>query len=260
MAPTAEGREIITRARQITAEVYRLKSYAKELEGEMSGELHLGIIPTLAPYLLPLFLRSFSQKFPAIKLFIKELVTPEIISKLKTGDLDIGLLATPLNETRLSEYPLFYEEFFVYASGNEKLPRKRYLLPKELDPTHLWLLEEGHCLRNQVINLCELKRLDAGSDRLHYEAGSIETLINLVDRNDGITIVPYLATLLLKPSQIRNLREFSNPKPSREISLVTARNFPRTKLLNHLKTEITASVPQALLNDDKKHVTGIVQE
>lgn len=260
VAPTAEGREIITRARQITAEVYRLKSYAKELEGEMSGELHLGIIPTLAPYLLPLFLRSFSQKFPAIKLFIKELVTPEIISKLKTGDLDIGLLATPLNETRLSEYPLFYEEFFVYASGNEKLPRKRYLLPKELDPTHLWLLEEGHCLRNQVINLCELKRLDAGSDRLHYEAGSIETLINLVDRNDGITIVPYLATLLLKPSQIRNLREFSNPKPSREISLVTARNFPRTKLLNHLKTEITASVPQALLNDDEKHVTGIVQE
>ena len=255
--PTPEGLEVIQRARQILAEVNRLRSYAAELEGNIAGELHLGIIPTLAPYLLPLFLKSFSRKFPEIKLFIKELVTTEIISKLKTGDLDMGLLATPLKEPQLSEYPLFYEEFFAYASGSEKLPRKKYLLPRELDPSHLWLLEEGHCLRNQVINLCELKTLDAGSDKLHYEAGSIETLINMVDKNDGITIVPFLATLLLKPSQNKKLRRFSKPKPSREISLVTAASFPRTKLLNHLKAEIIASVPEELLDSGKKQITDI---
>lgn len=255
--PTSEGCEIILRARLILAEVNRLKSYANELEGEMSGELHLGIIPTLAPYLLPLFLRSFSKKFPDVKLFIKELVTPEIVKNLKTGDLDIGLLATPLHETHLTEHALFYEEFFVYASGSEKLPKKKYLLPGELDPSHLWLLEEGHCLRNQVINLCELKKPDTSSNMIHYEAGSIETLINLVDRNDGITIVPYLATLLLKSARKTNLREFSNPKPSREISLVTVKSFPRTKLLNHLKAEIMALVPPNLLKADKKMVTEI---
>lgn len=255
--PTSEGCEIILRARLILAEVNRLKSYANELEGEMSGELHLGIIPTLAPYLLPLFLRSFSKKFPDVKLFIKELVTPEIVKNLKTGDLDIGLLATPLHETHLTEHALFYEEFFVYASGSEKLPKKKYLLPGELDPSHLWLLEEGHCLRNQVINLCELKKPDTASNMIHYEAGSIETLINLVDRNDGITIVPYLATLLLKSARKTNLREFSNPKPSREISLVTVKSFPRTKLLNHLKAEIMALVPPNLLKADKKTVTEI---
>jgi LysR family transcriptional regulator, hydrogen peroxide-inducible genes activator len=244
--PTPEGLEVIQRARVILAEVHRLKSYAAELEGNISGELHLGVIPTLAPYLLPLFLKSFSKKYPDIKLFIKELVTR-----------DIGLLATPLKEAQLNEHPLFYEEFFVYASGNEKLPKKRYLLPRELDPSHLWLLEEGHCLRNQVINLCELKTMDAGSDKLHYEAGSIETLINMVDKNDGITIVPYLATLLLNPSQNKNLREFSKPKPSREISLVTAASFPRIKLLSHLKAEIIASVPATLLDPEKKQVTEI---
>lgn len=254
--PTPEGVGVIQRARQILAEVQRLRSYAAELEGNLSGDLHLGIIPTLAPYLLPLFLKSFSRKFPDIKLFIKELVTSEIVDKLKTGDLDVGLLATPLKEPQVNELPLFYEEFFVYASGHEKLPRKKYLLPRELDPSHLWLLEEGHCLRNQVINLCELKTMDTGA-KVHYEAGSIETLINMVDKNDGITIVPFLATLLLKPSQIKKLRQFSKPKPSREISLVTAASFPRTKLLNYLKAEIIASVPAELLDPGKKAITSI---
>lgn len=255
--PTPEGVEVVQRARQILAEVQRLRLYAAEREGNLTGELHIGIIPTLAPYLLPLFLKSFTKKFPNLKLFIKELVTSEIINKIKSGDLDIGLLATPLKEPQLKEFPLFYEDFFVYASGSEKLPKKKYILPRELDPSNLWLLEEGHCLRNQVINLCELKTTDPESDQLRYEAGSIETLINMVDKADGITIVPFLATLLLNPSQQKKLREFSKPKPSREISLVTAASFPRTKLLNSLKAEIIASVPQQLLNSAKKVVTEL---
>ena len=256
--PTKEGEQVILRARQIIAEANSLRSYVKDLKGEVSGELHLGVIPTLAPYLLPLFLRSFTLKFPELKIFIKELVTDEIILLLKTGELDAGLLATPLNEDLIAEHPLFYEEFIAYASKHEKLSRKKYLLPKEISLDHLWLLEEGHCLRTQVFNLCELKNQDTQSKGLHYQAGSIETLINLVDKNDGITIVPYLATLTLKPGQKKNLREFARPKPVREISLVTSKNFPRKKLLDHLKEHILAVVPAGMLRQAKVKVTPLV--
>lgn len=256
--PTREGEEVILRARQILAEANSLRTYAQDLRGEISGELHLGVIPTLAPYLLPLFLKSFTERFPALKIYIKELVTDEIINKLRTGELDMGLLATPLNEPMITEHPLFYEEFFAYASKHEKLSRKKYLLPKEIYLDSLWLLEEGHCLRTQVFNLCELKHKDNASKGLHYQAGSIETLINLVDRNDGITIVPYLATLTLKPTQKKNLREFAKPKPVREISLVTAKNFARVKLLEHLKKNIMDVIPQSMLSPEKRKVTAIV--
>jgi LysR family hydrogen peroxide-inducible transcriptional activator len=232
VVPTREGEEVIRRARKILAEAHNLQAFAHELKGEMTGELHLGIIPTLAPYLLPLFLHSFTQKHPSLKIYIREMITNEIILKLKAGELDMGLLATPLHEPQIAEHPLFHEELFVYASRHQQLPKKKYLLPKEI--------EEGHCLRNQVYNLCELKKLQTGN--LHYEAGSIETLINLIDRHEGITIVPYLATLHLKPGQKKNVRRFANPKPVREISLVVAENFTRKKLFENLKSEITRNI------------------
>lgn len=255
--PTREGEQVIIRARQVLAEANSLKAYAKDLSGEISGELHLGIIPTLAPYLLPLFLKSFTSRFPELRVYIKELVTDEIIIKLRTGELDVGLLATPLHEEQITEHPLFYEEFFAYASRNEKISRKKYLLPKEIYLDNLWLLEEGHCLRTQVFNLCELKHKDASSKGLHYQAGSIETLINLVDKNDGITIVPYLATQMLKPGQKKNLREFARPKPVREISLVTAKSFPRKKLLDQLRDHILEVIPSQMLSPAKMKVTAL---
>jgi len=255
VVPTKEGEEVIRRAMAVIAEADYLKHYAKELKGEMTGELRLGVIPTLAPYLLPLFLKSFHEKHPALKLFIKEMVTDEIIARLQSGELDIGLLATPVGESRLKEYPLFYEEFFVYASREEKLPKKKYLLPKQIVIDHLWLLEEGHCLRNQVFNLCELKKRE--SETLNYEAGSIETLINLVDYNGGITIIPSLAELNLKPGQKKNIREFANPKPVREISLVVPQNFPRKKILSELKEAIMRSVPESMLLKKQKKITSI---
>jgi LysR family hydrogen peroxide-inducible transcriptional activator len=257
IAPTREGEEVIRRAKVMVAEANNLKQYSKELKGEISGELRLGIIPTLAPYLLPLFLRSFTNKFPSVKLYIHEMVTDGIIAKIKSGDLDIGLLATPLGEPQISENVLFYEEFFAYASQTEKLPSKKYLLPKEIDPSHLWLLEEGHCLRNQVFNLCELKKQTASSENLHYEAGSIETLINLVDRYNGITIIPQMALLNLKPSQRKKVREFSNPKPVREISLVALKNFPRKVILDKLKEEIIKALPPECSTSKNKNVLNI---
>jgi len=255
--PTKEGQEIIARAKELLAKANLLKAYAAELKGENNGELHLGIIPTLAPYLLPLFLKSFTESYPYLKIFIKEMVTNDIIEKLKTGDLDVGLLATPLQEPQLTELPLFYEDFYAYVSGDNAIPPKKMLLPKEIDLNKLWLLEEGHCMRNQVINLCELKKQDKNSNGLHYEAGSIETLINLVDKSNGITIIPHLATILLKPEQTKNLHEFADPKPAREISLVTIKDFPRKKLLENLKSSILAAIPALIQQPAGKQIAGI---
>ena len=243
LAPTREGVEVIRRARQILAEVGHLKEYVSALSGEISGELRLGIIPTLAPYLLPLFLKSFTNAYPQLRLHIKEAVTDDIIALLRRGELDMGLVATPLGETGLAEYPIFQEEFFAYAAQSEGLPQKKYVLPTHLDPAKLWLLQEGHCLRNQIFNLCELKDREDLTTGVRYEAGSIETLINLVDHHGGVTIVPQLAALHLKTQQKKNLREFSPPKPVREISLVTMQHFPRQLVLEKLRAEIAARVP-----------------
>ena len=153
----------------------------------------MGIIPTVAPYLLPLFLNSFLKKYPLLKIKITELTTQQIIEKLRDHHLDVGILATPLNNEALKEQPLYYEQFVVYASRNEKLMKKKFLIPGDIDTNHLWLLEEGHCLRTQVLNLCELRKKGLETSNLEYEAGSIETLKKMVDANTGITILPELA-------------------------------------------------------------------
>jgi len=257
VVPTQEGEEIIVRARQIMADVGLLKEFTQELRHEVSGELKLAVIPTLAPYLLPLFLKSFVEKHPLLKTTIRELVTNDIIAALKNGEIDIGLLATPLNDPRLEEHPVFYEEFFAYAAAEEKVSRKKFLLPKDIDLSKLWLLEEGHCLRNQVFNLCELKKKDFESDRLHYEAGSLETLKNLVDHHNGITILPFLATLDLTKKQRAKIREFAPPKPVREVSLVVNKNFHRTRLLQALRTEIENQLPVSIGKIGEKRVMEI---
>ena len=249
--PTREGEEVIRRAQQILAEVNHLKEYVTTLKDDISGSLRIGIIPTLAPYLLPLFLKSFADAYPKLKLFIQEMITDDILTLLHRGELDVGLMATPLHEKNIIEYPLFEEEFFVYVAENENYPHKKYILPANINTSKLWLLQEGHCLRNQILNLCELKKKEDFVASIHYQAGSIETLINLVDHHGGITIVPRLATIALRTDQKENLREFDNPKPVRQISVVTSKNFPRKRLLEKLRSAIIACVP--IVNDEIGH-------
>lgn len=255
--PTPEGKQVIIRARQIMADVNQLKEFTKGLRNDVSGEIRIAIIPTLAPYLLPMFLPSFVEKHPALRVNISELVTHDIIEALKSGDIDIGVLATPLHDAKLVEHPVFYEEFFAYTSTSDKLSKKKYLLPRDIDLSKLWLLEEGHCFRNQVFNLCELKKKDIESDRLHYQAGSLETLKNLVDHNKGITILPLLATKDLTKAQLKKIRSFAPPKPVREISLVVNSNYSRKSILEALKKEIEGVVPEEALSKNKGQVLEI---
>ncbi|MEO8446749.1 MAG: LysR substrate-binding domain-containing protein, partial [bacterium] len=234
-----------------------MKELIKEEKGEVSGELKIGIIPTLAPYLVPLFIREFILEYPRVKLVISEHTTVSIIRRLKSGQLDAGLLATPLNDTAIKEQVLFYEKYYLYVNKREKGFNKQYVLPEDIDINRLWLLEEGHCMRSQILNLCELKKRHEVEEKLHYEAGSIETLKNLVEKNFGITIIPELATFDLNASQKNRLRYFKAPTPVREISIVTHREYVKDKLIAALKETILSVIPEEIKNAKKVSVLKI---
>lgn len=241
--PTEEGKKLIAQARKVLAESRRFQELASELKGELRGVLELGIIPTVAPYLLPAFLTSFLERFPDIHLHIIELTTEEIIRRLKHHQLDAAILATPLSDPSLYEHPLYDEEFVAYASPEQPLLKKQFVAPEDIKLDELWLLEEGHCLRTQVVNLCELRYSDAEENRLAYAAGSVETLKKMVDMGHGVTILPEMAIADLTDEEHARLRFFKPPAPVREISLVTYRYFARERLFNAIAEHIRASVP-----------------
>ena len=252
--PTEQGQQVIAQAQVILRETQQLREITAAHKGKLTGEIRLGIIPTLAPYLLPLFLHGFLRKHPGIKMHISELTTDEIIRKLERNELDAGLLAVPLPNASLHCRTLFYEEFVVYASAEEKLMRKQFILAKDIDVSRLWLLEEGHCLRSQVVNLCELKAQEKEVHQLDFAAGSIETLKIIVDINKGITIIPALAVKNLSAKQQKNIRRFKSPPPVREIGLVTFRPFVKEKMMSALEKEILASVPEEMKYPTRKEV------
>lgn len=255
--PTAAGVEIIERARQIISDKDALLESIQSKKGVVNGELRIGIIPTLAPYLLPLFVTSFTKRFPAVKLMVVELTTQSVLSQLKEGRIDVGILVTPLNEPGITEDVLFYEELVAYVSKNNSAYKKNFVLPKDIDPDKLWLLEEGHCFRSQIVNLCELRKKTRIGSHFEYEAGSIETLRRMVDLNDGITIIPELSTLDLNFKQQQSLRHFKSPAPMREVSMVVHRHFVKKKLIEVLKQEILKVVPEKIRKNKKNLVVPV---
>jgi LysR family hydrogen peroxide-inducible transcriptional activator len=252
--PTDLGTEIISQARLILHEAENLKQMVKDRMETVNGELRIGIIPTLAPYLLPLFLKDFSEKFSDLKLIINELTTENIISHLKKGILDVGIMATPIRSVSLIEEPIFYEEFVVYAPHEKSILKKQYLLTEDIDANRLMLLQEGHCMRAQVINLCALQKTQSSLSNISYEAGSLETLKRLVETHSGITILPHLAVLELDEDQIQFVRFFKPPAPVREISLVTHRGLAKRKLISVLKESINDGLPKAITKVKKRRV------
>ena len=257
VVPTEMGNKVIAQAKVILRESKRLKELVQEAQGELSGELKVGIIPTLAPYLLPLFINSFLKKYPLVRLRISELTTAEIIDKLEKHDLDAGLLSTPLHSPSISEEALFYEQFVVYAATGEKILKKKYVLAKDIDVNRLCLLEEGHCLRSQAFNLCELKNKKKELNQLDFATGSIETLKKIVEANAGITILPMLALKDMSAKQKNNVRYFKDPVPVREIGLVTYRYFVKEQLMQKFKEEILSHIPSEMKSSVKKNIVNI---
>lgn len=249
---TPAGALILERARKILKEAEGLTELVKSYKGEIEGTVNLGIIPTLAPYILPLFAQQFLQKYPGLKLKIWEYTTQQITRQLKEGTLDIGLLATPVNYSGIIEHPVFYEPFLIYTTHKYN---KEYLLPADIDPNELWLLEEAHCFQSQVLQLCELRQYSG--NRLEYEAGSIETLVQLVNSQQGITVLPELATYSLSEQRKEYLKPFKPPVPAREISLVVYEGFAREQTLEALKKTIWENLPSKLQREKGVHRIGI---
>jgi LysR family hydrogen peroxide-inducible transcriptional activator len=245
LIPTPIGEQIIAQARIAVQESNRIKELIKESQNELSGELRVGIIPTLAPYLLPLFAANFEAEYPQIRLLVQELQTERIVESLRKDELDLGILVTPLEESGINESPLFLEPMVGYVGKNHRLSRKKFISLDELDLDDTWLLSEGHCLRAQVLNICNAYRNDE-SKSLVFESGSLETLERLVESYKGMTILPYLATLNLTPEQRKMLREFKGNPPVREVSIVKNRVEVKTAMIEALAETIINSIPKDL--------------
>lgn len=253
--PTEIGVRIIAQARVVLRESGLIKQLINDEKDIMTGELRIGIIPTLAPYLLPTLFKQVREKYPQLELVIRETITEEVVHELKNNRLDCGLVVTPLKEASIREDILFYEELFVYVSRKNALYDKKYVLPDDINPDQLWLLEEGHCFRSQVLNLCELRK--SGDLHFKYATGSIETLKRMVDKSNGLTILPELAVMEFNKTQMKLVKRLKDPSPAREVSLVTHRDHIKTKLIQTLKDEILSMVPKAMQQLRNKKVVEI---
>lgn len=254
---TETGQLIIEQAKKVLAEAGNIHELIEQEKSIVGGNLKIGVIPTLAPYLLPRFVQPFTQAYPKVKLSIYDLTTENIVRQLKNGNIDAGIMATPLGYAELKEDFLFNEEFVAYVSTTQKLFDKRFLLPTDMDISSMWLLEEGHCLRNQVINFCAIQKIASTEKHFEYAAGSIETLKRFVDANGGLTLLPELATYDISDAQKNMLRYFKSPAPVREVSLVTLKTFNKRRLISILKSTILENIPAQMKQEKKVEVIAI---
>lgn len=256
---TEIGQKIVNQAKNIVNEADRMQDIVEQQKGFIGGEFRLGIIPTIMPTLLPMFLNNFIKKYPKVKLIIEELNTDEIISKLKNGHLDAAIAATPLMEEKLKEIVLYFEPFVAYIPTGHQNSSKKEIEVADLDLDEVLLLQDGHCFRDGILNLCKNVSKN-GFSHFQLESGSFETLIKLADEGLGITLLPYLHTLDLKDGDKLKLRHFVKPKPAREVSLI----FPKTELKIHiieaLRNTIAGVIKGAIIFQDIEIISPIAKK
>jgi LysR family hydrogen peroxide-inducible transcriptional activator len=248
LAPTEVGQQILNQAQIVLFHVNQLKENLKMQKGTVDGNLSLAMIPTVAPYLLPGFIAMMRDSFPGIHLKVTEMRTETIIEKLHTAEIDMAILSTPLDDPKILEVPLYYEKFVAYVSPDHPLFPGDEIASKDMSTDNLWVLEEGHCLRSQVFNFCN----QAVHQSSVYEAGSIDTLVKIVDYNGGYTVIPELHIDLLNDVQKRNLKKLTEPEAIREIALVIRHDYVKEGLVNAVADSIKKIIPQHMLDSRLK--------
>ncbi|HWS01554.1 MAG TPA: hydrogen peroxide-inducible genes activator [Prolixibacteraceae bacterium] len=243
VVPTKIGLPVIHQAQVILFHASQLNEQVHREKGSLTGSLSLAMIPTVAPYLLPGFIASFRKNHPQVHLKINELHTASIIGRLHHAEIDMAILSTPLDDPGILEVPLYYEKFVAYISPGESLYANTEISTSDMLMEHLWVLEEGHCLRSQVLNFCENK-----THISTYEAGSIDTLVKIVDINGGYTVIPELHIDLLSETQKQNLRKIVRPEATREISLVIRQDYVRQGMMNAVADIIKQIIPSHMLD------------
>jgi len=243
---TAIGLKIVNQAKNIVNEAGKIKDIVEYQKGFIGGEFRLGIIPTITPTLLPMFLNNFIKKYPKVNLIIEELNTDEIILRLKNGHLDAAIAATPLEDEKIKEIVLYYEPFVAYIPSDHIASQKKEIEISDLNLDDILLLQDGHCFRDSILNLCKNQEI-ATRNTFQLESGSFETLIKLADEGLGTTLLPYLHTLDLKEKDKLKLRHFKEPKPAREVSLIYPKSELKIHIIDALRNTISGVIKGAIV-------------
>jgi LysR family hydrogen peroxide-inducible transcriptional activator len=250
------GQKIVNQAKNIVNEADRIQDIVEQQKGFVGGEFRLGIIPTIMPTLLPMFLNNFIKKYPKVKLIIEELNTDEIITKLNNGHLDAAIAATPLEEEKIKEIVLYFEPFVAYIPENHQHYQKQEIEVADLNLDEILLLQDGHCFRDGILNLCKNNSRNE-INHFQIESGSFETLIKLADEGLGTTLLPYLHTLDLKDSDKTKLRHFKEPKPAREVSLIFPKSELKIHIIDALRSTIAGVVKGAIVFQNVEIISPI---
>ena len=253
---TEVGKKIVAQAKNIVNEAERIKDIVDQEKGFIGGNYTLGIIPTIMPTLLPMFLKAFINKYPRVNLIIKEQSTESLIRNLQDGHIDAAIAATPLEIEFIKERPLYYEPFVGYVPKNHRLGRSTTLTTEDLDVSDVLLLQDGHCFRDGVLNLCKAPK-NLGKEHFQLQSGSFETLVNLADEDMGMTLLPYLNTLELDDKKKANLKYFQNPPPAREVSLIYHKSELKIQITDALRDVISGVVRGAITFQDVKIISPL---
>ena len=253
--PTSEGELIIEQAKTVVREQKRIFDLVQRARDELAGDFRLAVIPTLSTYILPLFLKSFVEKYPNVNLIIDECKTEEIVAQLAADEIDAGLLVTPLRNASLIERVLYYEPFYLFVAPDHLLGRKKKIRQDDLKLEEIWLLNKGNCFRDQVLNICsEGKNEEKIRGNIRFESGNLETLKNMVLTSSGYTILPHLAVGQLSADRRKLVREFRPPVPTREVSIAYARRVLRERVIDALQEEGLKALPAELRAIDRRDV------
>lgn len=246
--PTELGQEVISQAKVLLFNASQIGELVASHKGRSVGKVRLGIAPTIAPYILPKMLKYLSENHPDIQLFVEESRVSVIVGKLERAELDLALLATPMDNPELLEVPVYNERFVAYVSPKEEVYGSKDIETYQLPVHNVWMLREGYCPNRGIFPFCHTQH----DKPAVYEAGSIETLVKIVDENGGYTIIPELHVPLLRKCQQSHIHHLHNPEPSREVAFVVRRDFVRERILNILADAIKSIVPSHMVLDSIK--------
>ncbi len=248
LKPTEAGEKIISQARVVLYNTRQLREITLSERQLSSGETRIAVIPTVSPYIIPKLFKRLREDSPLVVPRVFEMQTSEILDRLSRAELDMAIMATPLQRDNLLEVPLYYERLVAYVSPDEKLSLMKEIPSTNLPSEHLWVLKDGNCLRNQVFNLCGR----ISDYKAIFEAGSIDTLVKIVDENGGYTVIPELHVDLLCDEKRRNIRPLVDPEPVREISLVIRNDYVREKMLNEIASAVKKIIPDYMIDSSLK--------
>ena len=242
--PTPAGTKVIEQARVVLYQTSLIKDIVKEEEQSLSGTFRLAVLPTIAPYLLPRFFAQLTERYPDLDIRILEMKTTPSLAALQRGEIDAAIIANQPKEPQLQAQTLFYEQFFGYVAKGDPLFKKALIRTADISDEHLWLLDEGHCFRDQLLRFCQMEKVKVR--QAAYRLGSMETFMRMVESGNGVTFIPQLATLQLRQEQLELVRPFAIPKPTREIMWLTRTDFVRHTIAQILIDNIRQAVPKEM--------------